>query len=425
MACLRARVRDLFVLFAVVFCVGAMVWTACSSSPAPETPPVPSTSAAPGGSIAITGTVQDETGGPLPGAEVALYRLPRDREKARLRADGRPWGQPTAVATVAADGTFRLLAPEAGVFTVEAHATGRVAAESPVWPVLEAVDVGTVRLHPDRGWEVRVVDGEGEPVPGAVVATWLRADGSPEHGADFWGDGFWRRVQLQLGVADADGRARFSGLADEAFRVGVVSDGRFTAVASAKPSADQAMAVELATGSPVQIEVHGADGAPAGDAAVWGGLVFQPLGFTGSDGVLELRSPIEEPMALEIFSERDGFARARLRPDRVSDGGAMRIDLAALSELEGRVVDAVSGRPIVGAWVFEPSSPSAAVRTDDTGRFRLPVRDPQTGITAAAPGYEQATLRHSGQGEEVTVIPLSPRRERGPVVKRYQRPPGG
>jgi hypothetical protein len=373
----------------------------------------------------VIGVVVDEEGRPLPEAEIVLYRVVGGEERGRLFLDGRRWPEPEAVARPREDGSFRLVAPRPGMFTVVARAPGRVAMESPLWPLLEVTDIGTARLRPDVGWEVEVVDSASLPVPGAAVGSWLRGDRDTRHELELHG-GFWRRPQLQVAATDVDGTVRFARLEGEPFRVGVVAAGRFARLSSVTPGEGAPVVVRLSDDPPREIDIEQPDGSAAVGSVVWGAGLFVPLGITGPSGLLRVQGTIERTARIHV-SGADGLAaRGMLEPAAGGAAEPLRLVLQPPRELVGRVVDAATGAPVAGAWVMQSASPTDFVRTARSGRFRLPLTDASRSLAAEAPGYEGLTWLLEGRPEDWStsrgpvVVPLRRRATDGPVVKRYQ-----
>jgi hypothetical protein len=401
----------------------AIAWlVACSGSEPPEIPP------AAGTPIPVTGTLHDDQNHPIPEAEVVLYRMPRSPERTKLHYSGSLWPEPEATARAGADGSFRLLAPGPDSYVVIARAPGRVPMESPLWPLLEATDVGTARLFPDRACRVRVVDTEHSPVAGAAVATWSQ----PNEGG--WrapyGPGFWRRPQLLIGRTSAEGEVRLSALEGEPFgAVFVVAGGRFARLDLESPEqrGEEPVVVALEDGPALRIDVRRPDGAPAADTAIYGRTLI-PIGITGSDGSFELRSPFEEPLHLSFYGPGDLLADATFEPVGDAPRRAFRVVLKRWPEIVGRVVDALTGNPVPAAWVMEMRNPAGVVRTDPRGRFRLPVREASRAwISADAVGYDtsRATVSSDSALHRPLVMRLVRRTEEGPVIKRYSSPGDG
>lgn len=372
-------------------------------------------------SIPVTGAIHDEWDWPLPGAEVVLYRLSMPLERAHLELAGRQWDDPVARARSGPDGAFELLAPEPGNYTAVARAPGRAPMESPLWPLLEATDVGVGRLFPARDWRIRVVDGRGAPVAGAAVA--VQGRGDPNGPA---GPGLWRRLQRQLKATDARGEASFVRHAGEHFHVGVVAGGRFLRLDGVRPAdaGDAPVVATLEEVPPRHVVARLADGSPATDAVVHG-VALAPHGVTGPDGSFALRSPVPKPLTLRIRSPDGQAGEVAVEPSDAARGEPLRVLLSPLPRLAGRVVDRESRKPVAGAWVMETSDPAGAVRSDRDGEFRLPVQSAaKVWISVDAPGFR----RFSGFVSQdplrgLFAVELARRTTGGPVVKRYDVTP--
>lgn len=282
------------------------------------------------------------------------------------------------------------------------------AAEHVDVPASGVVDV-TLRAKPGVAVSGVVLKGRGDPAAGArVLAEPTRTSGG-ERGAD--------RSPI-FAVADARGRFRFEGLTGESLTLLAFDGSRRAAptrsppVSVKPPSSDVVLRLPLAT--TVSGRVLGDDGQPVKHFQ----LNHRPI--DSPDGRFE--TPSYEGRA-HLVIDAPGYAQfghnfvARPGPNDVGD---LRLDRGRV--LEGRVVDALTRRPIAGALVdvgdldpqtgalpvdFVLSQRAGAVKTDSSGAFRIEHLDPRVGgLFATAQGYAPyATLLDKRSSIELALTP--------------------
>src|SRR5690349_4753087 len=121
--------------------------------------------------IAISGQVSGPGGSPVSGARVLLIPIPTLAEAARLELEGKADPDPAATVSIGADGSFRLQAPEDGMWKVAVQAKGMLPQEFLLQPLLEETELPALEMERDAGLEVRVTGPDGKPAAGARVRT--------------------------------------------------------------------------------------------------------------------------------------------------------------------------------------------------------------------------------------------------------------
>ncbi len=159
----------------------------------------PAFTAATASPIGITGLVQGYGGSPLDGARALLVRVPSGAALAGLELEGKADPEPAASAVTRSDGTFRLEAPEPGLWKVVVQAPGLVPREIELQPLVEDTELPAVKLEKDAGLEVRVTGADGAPVAGARVRTVQPTRFSP-------GDSFLPSWKTPVRAARTDAR---------------------------------------------------------------------------------------------------------------------------------------------------------------------------------------------------------------------------
>jgi hypothetical protein len=101
---------------------------------------------------------------------------------------------------------------------------------------------------------------------------------------------------------------------------------------------------------------------------------------------LSSNAPSARGESSQNLDERLSVARLELASDRPATAEAIEVR-AGEFELSGRVVDGSGDGPIEGADVSDPDSPTAAQRTDASGRFAWRGDEAPLALRVSAPGY--------------------------------------
>ena len=310
---------------------------------------------------------------PAKDARALLIPLVSEIEAARLDLAGKADPEPVASAAVAADGSFRLEAPEPGMYKVRVEAPGHVPREHPLQPLVEDTELPAVELEKDARIEVRVAGSDGRPVPGARVR--IGPQSTPRSA--------WR-VPVRAALVDAEGRAVLPRGPAEAVNVRAGAPGLpFVERRDARTSS---LALSLPEGGSRALRVLDAAGRPVAGALVRLGERWNE-GLTSADGLLS--APIAAKQRLRIAATaRDGRSVAAfVEPLRPGESGPRILRLPAAETLSGRVVSALDGKPVAGAVVWA-GDPGAFQRTGGDGAYRLTAAaGRELGIRAAAAGY--------------------------------------
>lgn len=398
-----------------------------------------------GGGEAVSGQVTEEDGTPLAGARVELRPAVSAFAVAQAELDGSPVA-PVARATADDRGRYRLAVPADGFWELALSAPGHVAQRLTVGPVEAEAVVDDVALAPAERLTVRVVDGAGEPLAGAVVVA-VTAPRSERPVR--WRDP--RRGDAQPGGprrtarTGDDGRAVVFRRAGETLRVAAAAAGLAPALEEAV--AGDAVTLHLAAGEPVEVEVHDPSGKPVAGALVRLGPLEVPLGASGEDGRLTLHRDPRAAMQLLALGpaghrggltvpavQDDAAAAAAGTPAAAGNGAAPPeprvISLAPSITVAGRTLGSEQRDPVAGAWVWRTGEEERAVRSDSRGNFTLATPGgPAAVLHADAPGYgpARAVLRDEQRdgGEPVTLLLAATAAAAGRVVDGAGAPVAG
>ncbi len=339
----------------------------------------PSAAAAPARpGIPVTGQVS-ATGAALPkDSRALLFPLLPDLEGARLELEGKATGDPVASAALAADGSFRLEAPESGMWKVVVQAPGFLAQEHLLLPLVEEADLPPVQLERDVKLEVRVTGPDGRPVAGARVRVGADPRSSQSRGAGVW------RSPSRMGLTDAQGVLVLPRGAEESLVLRAGAAG-FPLVMEREVRA-ASVAVRLPAGRARQIRVVDAAGKPVAGALVRLGELGWAGGFTSPEGLFEV--PLAEKSEVRVLASMgDGRAFVLpLKPAGEKETGPQELRLPTVETLSGRVLSKADGRPVAGAVVWSGSGNFRRTGADGsyqlTAQPNLPLR-----LEAAAAGF--------------------------------------
>jgi protocatechuate 3,4-dioxygenase beta subunit len=328
------------------------------------TVPLPSPAATP---IPIGGQVSGP-GGVVPrDARALLIPVLPEAEAGGLELEGKTDPEPVASTPVTADGTFRLEAPEAGMWKVVVQVSGFVPQEHPLLPLVEETALAAVRLEKDLELEVRVSGPDGRPVPGARVQAVDK--GSSRSRSTAW------RVPVRVGLTDTQGVLVLPRGADEGLAVRAAAPG--LPFVERKDVRSSSLALKLAAGRARDLRVVDAAGKPVAGVLVRVGEARWAAGRTSQDGLLPV--PLAAgPKTLVTTVAADGrTASVYVEPAQDGKTGPRELRLPVAQALTGRIVSAADGRPVPGALVWA-ADPGAFRRAGADGAYRLD----------AAPGRE-------------------------------------
>jgi uncharacterized GH25 family protein len=343
--------------------------------------------------IPVTGLVLGPGGpggSPVAGARVLLIPTVSLAEAARLELEGKTDPDPAVTAVTGADGSFRLEAPEAGMWEVEVQAKGMVPQEVLLQPLLEETELPPARLESDAKLEVRVAGPDGKPLAGARVQA---GEMSGYVGLRWLELRRWR-TSNRAALTGAKGVAVLPRSARERLLVRAGMEGQ--PFAEQKDVASGSVTLRLAAGTAREIRVMDAAGkSPVPGVWVRVGESRWLAGKTGADGrfsvPLAARSRLKVVLTAEDGRQLETYAEPPKPPndEKGPKGpkGPRVLLLPVLETLAGRVVSAADGRPIAGALVWN-QEPRAARRTGVDGAYRVEaIAGREATPRAAAAGY--------------------------------------
>ncbi|HEX3128346.1 MAG TPA: carboxypeptidase regulatory-like domain-containing protein [Thermoanaerobaculia bacterium] len=358
--------------------------------PALAAPPIP-----------VTGLVQGPAGSPLEGARALLVPVPSSAAQARLELEGKTGPEPAASVLTRADGTFRLEAPEAGLWKVVVQASGMVPREMELEPLVEDTELPAVKLEKDAGLEVRVTGADGAPVTGARVRA-VQPEPFPARAFFMIGSQESWTVPESAARTDARGVAVLPRGGRGKVTVQAGLDGG--AMAEQEVAGGSAT-LRLQAGSRRQVRVLDATGKkPVADALVLlggiGGIdgVRWCAGRTSADGLFDVPLGAGPRQSILVLAADGRRLEAAVEPAKKEEKDPLPLVLPALESLAGRVVSIVDGRPVAGALVWG-GDPGLLRRAGADGTYRIELASRsgrETLVRAAAPGFFTETGSPTG-----------------------------
>lgn len=336
--------------------------------------------------LEIRGRVLTEGGHPLAEAELLLLPHSDVAKLAALQREGRFEPAPAVRARSAADGTFRLLAPEPGFWKLIARHPAHLDAAAYLIPLIDDTELAPVELPARREMAVRVAAADGSPVAGArVLGRGESAEWTARRERGWWPHHRW-------GTSGPEGIVRLATTAGEQLSVAAVT-GEHLGFAELGAGASAAtLVLDRPLSTMRLLDTAGRPVAGATAVLTW---PFLDLGTSDEKGQLRLPEPAP------------GLPLGLLR-GIVLEELAQTSKLPAAEPLDFEIIDASSREPLPGALVW---SDGGHRRADTRGRVRLelpPGRLTELGV--AAPGHLVRTIgkvqRPPGSREPIVVALL-------------------
>ncbi|HET9227505.1 MAG TPA: carboxypeptidase regulatory-like domain-containing protein, partial [Thermoanaerobaculia bacterium] len=337
--------------------------------------------------VAVTGAVSGPGGSPVQGARALLLPLVNATEAARLEMDGKADPEPVATAAVAADGTFRLQAPSAGMWKVAVQAQGTVPQEILLQPLLEETELPALKLESDAKLQVRVAGPDGKPLAGVRV----RAGEVVALARLFRTEMMRWRNSDRMAVTDDKGVAALPRGSRERLLV--------RAGVAGQPFVQQeevrsgSVSFRLASGTTREIRVMDAEGKkPVPNLWVQVGDHRWTAGRTSEDGRFAVPLAPKRKEKVFLLAEDGRRLESYAEPlkkgdDQKGEEGPKVLRLPDLQTLAGRVVSLADGRPVAGALVWN-TEPAEAKATGADGAYKVAVVSGRDAwLQAAASGF--------------------------------------
>lgn len=395
--------------------------------------------------LVVTGTLVNEHGGAVAGAEVVLRPYPAGYAL-DLDLLGEPGALPKAVDRVRSgpDGAFSLSAPLVGPYRLEIRPSPAATGPATIAPVYRRIVPLRVPLHlepielPGRHpLTIRALDTGGQPVEGAVVIAVPKATqrtGNPPYRPPHeQPERLYPEFERAAARTDAQGIARFL-MPSQAADV-VVSASGFAAQRTNVESGRAALRLDPA--AETTLRVRRPDGEPANRAVIRrvSGADEVPVALTDENGLAAIGVGANEPATLvaEAFDGSSIRTKTRNQPAResASQPSVQELLLQPPAVISGRIADATTGLGVPDSVVWVRSDPGRHTVADPSGGFRLSNPLPQRSIElgAVAGDYVATTVTvnahrtPAGAGALVGLAPAAPLA--GWVVDGFGRPVAG
>lgn len=337
----------------------------------------------------MSGQVSRPADIPLEKGRVLLVRVEPETEQGRMELEGKTGPEPTATASIRPDGSFRLEAPEPGMWKVVVEVPGLVPREIRLFPLLEEAALPAVRLERDTRLEVRVVGSGGTPLPG------VRVRAQDERQADFMNPFHptWQ-VTVRKTRTDGKGIAILPRGAEERLLVQAGGEGSFVHQSNVQ-SGSVTLRLPSGTARPIRV-LDGTGRTPVAGVQVRVGEHDWLVGRTSGEGLLTVPLPQGTKERILLMAEDGRRLKASLEPPRKGETEPKSFKLPTPETLTGRITSALDGRPIAGALVWS-DDPGLHRRTGPDGTYRIEAwPDSRIGVMAAASGYFTSLGQASG-----------------------------
>ena len=358
--------------------------------------------------------------GDRPAVGVTVTAVPYETPFEEAQREARRGTAPLAIASVAsgADGVFVLSVPAPATgrsFRLKMEGAGVVPIVSAgVYDASESEDLGDEPLAPASKLAGRVVDDKGKPIPGAEVTLASRGGpGGPFGGPFGGGPGADILSVPRTTLTGIDGSFRFDDARAQNNRLTVEAKGFATTEVTNVREGALPRPIALQPGLSLSGVVR-ASGKPAKGVLVrFEGKSDSRWVETGNDGSFRLADlPAGGGGSLVADGGEQGLAE--LRGLSLPEATAQRVPLAlaAPAAIDGRVVDAKTGRPIPRVKVLARSGSRIGVaRSSADGRYRiaglLPNRYRVEADDARYVRYERANIVVLAGTAEKVDLPLT------------------
>ncbi|RMH16872.1 MAG: hypothetical protein D6696_17240 [Acidobacteria bacterium] len=335
------------------------------------------TATAAGGDIPVFGKVLGPHDTAVAQVQLRLLPVPNSYQSINLALQGKIHGDSASEAHASSRGTFRLMAPHAGMWHVVASAKGFPPMTFALLPLDDEVDLPTLHMRPGKRLVIQVQDRSGKPIDGAFV----RVSSSDPSATSPYSPSWF--MATQIARSDPSGQVEFFVTRDKAVHVGVWASGFAPESLDAKSSN---LRLQLAPTRTLALEAIDENGRPLPDVlALLDGV--QPFGPTQQDGKLSVGVPEGAPFTLHALSplgyETSLNVRNPLPPATGKDAGTpavapqepRRIILKPPARLPGQVIASTTRDPVEGAIVWPAKDYTESARTDASGTFVLRRRD--------------------------------------------------
>ena len=338
--------------------------------------------------IPIISRVLEPGGEPLAGVEVGLEPIPSAYERSRLRLAGQLAPESVARSRTGVDGTFELIAPEAGMWKVVVSSSDFLSMEYRLIGLVEPATLPTLELAPAANLEVRLVDTTGAPLAGVVGATTV---GLRDPG--------WK-PRPRLTRAGTDGIARLPLGGEERIRLEVLADGYPLVLDEVFGESSVEIQVPAGVARTARITRQNR---PVPQAVAFQENALLPLGSSDEEGLIPLVLPRGDTSLIRVSTAERWHGSFDLD---LAQGQITDVPLDPPTILRGHVFDLLQRDPVAGALVW--MTPGEFAVTDDRGRYALETSASDSREPRATAAWYREGFGEIGDGGEAPVIALMP-----------------
>ncbi len=362
--------------------------------------------------ISVGGEVITDIAKPLQSAEVVLFGIQDPVTKNLIEQTGTATPVPVARALTNEAGKFLIKAPATGLWMIQVRAAGYVAQEALLSPLLEDVELATLKMVRDSGLTVRVMSPSGAPIPQALVIG--DDEKEPSYGENPW------LPARRAGLTSAEGVLRLSAGSKENLNVSINAKGY--AFLDKKNVHSPSISLRLSSGTLSTLEIFDTKDHPVFGASIQLGDSNFPLGLTDDAGRIDLVTNPNSKILFQVTTrdqrKYEGQFQTKTDPSK-----PVKIVLKDSSILNGKVINRENRMPVEGSLVWTSSARWNTVTSAKDGTFSLKTPNGDSNLRAAAPGFTIYQNYDLSLGRGIFTIPLQPEAQLLGVVLNQRNQP--
>jgi uncharacterized GH25 family protein len=362
--------------------------------------------------ISVRGTVNIDLDKPLASAEVILFGIQDPVTKNLIEQTGTATPVPVARGLTNEAGQFKLQAPENGLWMIQVKAAGYIAQEALLSPLLEDIELTTLKMIPDTGLTMRVLSPSGTPIPQALII--VDDEKEPSYGENPW------LPARRAGITSADGVLRLPAGLKEKLIVSINAKGY--SFLEKKDAHGASISLRLSTGAESTLEIIDTKNLPIPGASIQLGDSNYPLGLTDNEGRIALTTIPNSKITFQVTTrdqrKYEGQFQTRIDPSK-----PVKIILKDCLVLNGKVINRDTRMPVEGSLVWTSTARWNTVTSAKDGTFSLKIPNGDSNLRAAAPGFTIYQNYQPSYGRAIFTIPLQPEAQLAGVVLGQQNQP--
>jgi len=362
--------------------------------------------------ISVSGTVNNDTEKPVQSAEVILFGIQDPVTKNLVEQNGTATPVPVARALTNEAGQFNLEAPNPGLWMIQVRAASYVTQEVLLSPLLNDVEIATLKMTRDSGLTIRVTSPSGTPIPQALII----ADDKKEPS---YGENPWLPAR-RAGFTSAEGVLRLSAGSKESLIVSINAKGY--AFLEKKEVHGPSISLQLSPGTQSTLEIFGNNDRPVSGASVQLGDSNYPLGLTDDGGRIDLTTNPNSKISFQVTTRDQRKYEGQFQP-KTDPSKPLRIVLKDCLALNGKVINRENRMAVEGSLVWTASARWNVVTSAKDGTFSLKFPNGDSNLRAAAPRFIIYRNYYDSLSRGIFTIALQPEAQLSGVVLDQRNQP--